>query len=149
MSEADKPSVPGLFGAQAAGLPARSHGGARDGAGRKPNTQNRLSRDLARYLRGRAVETHGREPIELDFELLNRDMASDGAELQAFADHLGCTRLEAFREWRALKREVYPRVYPTLASIEVKAPGAPGAEELAEVEGDIPTIDGTFQRVPD
>jgi hypothetical protein len=111
--------------------------------GRTPGAKNRISHQVSTYLRHRGIATRGREPIELDYELANRPMATDLEELTAFAEHLGCSRLEAFREWRAVKRDLYPRIYPTLSSIALHAPGAPGSGILAPVDGDLPVIDIT------
>jgi len=140
MTERERaPDQLGLFGASAPPqlpAPLDGRGGARPGAGRPPGALNRSSRELAGYVRRKGYEAHGIDAIERDYELALQPLATDRAALQAFAEHLGCDRLEAFKVWQQCKRDVYPFIYPRLANIEVLPPGAPGGDRLlVEVDG--------------
>ena len=109
--------------AQAPAIVAPSgRGGARPGAGRPPASINRSSRELRAYLVGK----FGVDAIEEGYAVLAQPMGTDKAALQKFADHLGCDRLKAFDRYLSLLDKLFPFIYPRLASLELKPPGAPG-----------------------
>lgn len=119
-------AAPGLFGddagrpAERAGLPAPTHGGARDGAGRKPGSLNRVNQDLRQYL----VGVTGKEAILAQYRLAIVDVF-DGAALDELAKLWRCDRLEVVDRVGAAFQRVARHVYPQLGSLEIRPAGAP------------------------
>lgn len=114
------------------------HGGPRPGAGRKPGSLSRVNQDLRHYL----YELNGGEPIVEQHKLAALPLMDDDerrarAALAKIMRRFRCTRLQAANLWMRASEMVFPHLYPKLGSLEIKAPGTPGAEPLPyDVEGE-------------
>lgn len=115
-----------LFGGGSAAVPAANSGGARPGAGRPRGSLNVYNRDLRRYLE----QLTGRMAIVEQYQLASMPMMTDEAAVRDVCRRFGCTPKEAAQLWLQAAALVYPRIYPSLGSIEVKAPGAPGGDRI-------------------
>ncbi len=108
-----------------------SHGGARPGAGRPPGALNRASREIAAYLR----RTEG-DAIVNNYRFCMRPVLIDPEELERLRDFLKCSRLEAAEFYAKMCEKTFPYVYPRLAQLEVKPPGAPNLGWDLDIDGD-------------
>lgn len=144
---------PQLFGDP--GAPAKSRrGGRREGAGRPKGAQAIAAQQLRAFLIQRTgtdalVEGYATVAGVLRSIARNTDGKGVDPALKRFAEQIGCEGKSAlaFDRLMALAREVFPSVYPKLASVELQAPGAPNSGTLAPVEGELPVLDGEFQRI--
>ncbi len=107
------------------------HGGARPGSGRPLGAVNRMSREISHYLRSK----HG-EAIEESYQFCGRPVLSNVDELLALADYLKCSRLEAAEFYAKMCEKTFPYVYPRMAQIELKPPGAPSPGLPFDFDGD-------------
>lgn len=131
-----------------------THGGSRAGAGRKVGSVNRFSREISHYLRSK----HG-EALEGAYEFCMRPVLSEAAELEALQKYLGgCSKLEAAEFWAKMVEKTLPYVYPRMAQIEMKPPGAPApglpfdfdgeCSELTEIPDEAPADEATELAAP-
>ena len=135
--------------------PAKSgRGGKREGAGRPAGAQAIAAQQLRAFLvhkTGTDALVEGYATVAKVLRSIARDVEKQGTDpaLARFAQQIGCSGepAKAFDRLMTLAREVFPSVYPKLASVELQAPGAPGSAELAPIEGELPVLDGIFERI--
>lgn len=119
------------------GLPARQHGGARPGAGRPAGSQNHVNRDLREYLVNLpSVDgLGGHDAIAEHWRLaalpfLGEDEDKAERAIQLVMRRAGCSRKEAFDIWHREASLVFPKVYPSIGSIELLPPGSLGGAPI-------------------
>jgi len=106
-------------------VPLRSRGGAekaaamqreierRQGPGRPPGAQNLTTREFRNWLLGKGIS-----PLAslMRYAIVPPDM---------LAAELGCTKIEAFREWRILQSELAPYLHAKLAFVDDQGQAVP------------------------
>lgn len=98
------------------------------GPGRPKGARNLRTEEAARFY----VRRHG-DPLEQAVKLGAIPILARGV-LEALAQRLGCTRLEAAKFWASNNQAVMPFIRPRLGSLELRPAGSPESDEAVTWE---------------
>lgn len=92
--------------------------------GRPKGSRNLRTEEAARFY----IRRHG-DPLEQAVKIGAIPILAKGV-LEALAQRLGCSKLDAAKWWSSNSQGVMPYIRPKLGSIEIIPPGSPNSDEV-------------------